>query len=935
MDTAALRTTATFGRFTLIPAQLLLLDGDTPVRLGSRAMALLCALVEQAGAVLSRDELVARVWPETVVEETSLRVQVAALRKALGEGQRGDRYVVNVIGRGYSFVAPVSWQPGAPAPVAADDAPRRHNLPARLARMVGRDEVVKALRAQVGRRRLVSIVGPGGIGKTAVSLSVAEAACEDFEHGARFVDLAPLSDPGAVEAALSAALAVTGPAGDALPTLHAFLRERELLLVFDNCEHVVEPVARLCEALLREAPRLHILTTSREALNAESEWVHRLAALRTPEPADALGVEQALEYPAVLLFVERAMANADSFVLAEGNLHWVRQVCGRLDGMPLAIELAAARIASLGVQGLAARLEDVFDLLTRGRRTGEPRHHAMKAVLAWSHDLLSDDERKVLRRLAIFRATFTLEAARSVAADDQMDGGAVVEHLLSLCDKSLVTVAQVGELTLYRLLYTTRKFAEAQLAALGETDRLLHRHARYFHDELVARRADPAAMGSASFLAFFEHTFEDTSAAIEWAFVQPATRDMGLQLALRCNLYDVGHLDPQMVRFERISGHVLALDPPQPELVMQTCHNWCRLSGMSNAFALPQERMFASLRAAMAGALPDHRAVCLHSMSIGAFGQGNYRGSIDLAEELANLGDQPMAARQAERLLALNHHFMGRHQEARGLTQALVDEVLTTARAPNFQSAQRSFPMRLVMARLLWMQGHVDQAAAMAEAALADSVQAYPFARCKALGLAVVPVALWRGDLEAAESANRRLRDIAARHSLGYWRAWVDNFDRIIRARRSGEPVRLALEGELARCLPARNPTEMDALPTFAEELLSEQALARVLQGDVGWCAPETLRVHGMRVWRAGAQGAEAEAEAEALFERSLQMARAQGALSWELRTACSLARLWNQKGRSVDAKALLGATCVRFQEGHQTADLIAARVLLDEMDAA
>ena len=931
MNTAVPQSSATFGPFTLAPAQQLLLDGEAPMRLGGRAMALLCALVERAGDVLSRDELVAKVWPATVVEETSLRVQVAALRKVLGEGQRGERYIVNVVGRGYSFVAPVTWR-HAMRPATSLDEPRaRHNLPTRLTRAIGRDEVIDALGVQIMRRRLVSIVGPGGIGKTTVALAVAEAALGSFEHGIFFVDLSPLTEPQAMLSALLAMLTISAPSEDAHPALQDFLRERQTLLVFDNCEHLIDGVARLADDLLRTCARLHVLTTSREPLNVESEWVHRQAALATPPPLDVLTVAQAYDYSAVRLFVERATASSDSFVLTDANLSAVRQVCCRLDGMPLAIELAAGRMQSLGAQGLADRLDSVFNLLTRGRRTSEPRHRALRAMLDWSYELLGDDERKVLRRLAIFRAAFTLDAASQVAADDRLDGPAVVEHLLSLVDKSLVTVDTQTDIAHYRLLFATRKFAELQLETSGETALLSRRHAEYFHAETARVEETSPALGASRIEEFFEFTLEDTGAAIDWAFSQPDTEALGIGLTLWSDP-STGFVDLQLARLERLIRRVGPLEPSQPEPELEACYVWSKASGMSNALGLSQEAIFARMRHLLTGAQPSVRAMCFQAMSVGAFGQGRYVASGGLAEELAALGDQRMAARQAERMLALNWHFLGRHQEASGLTQKLIDEVLTATRAPALSAARRAFSMRLVMARILWIQGHADRARAMSEAALADSLDAHPFARCKAIGLATIPIALWRGDLDAAAMANRQLRDLSNRHSLGYWLSWVDHFEKVLTARRAAQPVRIAQGGDAARELPARNPTELDALPTFAEELLTEQALARVEQGEVGWCAPETWRVQGERLLRQG--GASAPAEAEDWFDRSLALARTQGALSWELRTACSLARLWHAQGRSLDAHTLLGSTYARFTEGHATADLVAARRLLDQIAA-
>jgi predicted ATPase/DNA-binding winged helix-turn-helix (wHTH) protein len=920
--------TASFGPFVLHPARQVLLDEGKPVRLGGRAMALLCLLVDRAGTTQTRDELVAHVWPDTIVEETSLRVHVAALRKALGDGQGGRRYIANVVGRGYGFVAPVAWSHAeAAAPAIAPSTPA-HNLPARLTRAVGRASVTASLGQQLGRCRLVCIVGPGGIGKTTVALAVAEASMSDFRDGACFVDLARLSDPLALGPAVAAALGVVAPGDNPLPALRAHLRERRTLLVLDNCEHVIEAVAVLAEELLKAAPKLHILATSREPLNAEGESVHRLVALTTPRLDDKLDIEQALRFSAVQLFVERAMANTDGFVLSESNLPFVQQVCCRLDGMPLAIELAAGRVDSLGVQGLATRMDDAMRLLTRGRRTGEPRHRALQAVLDWSHDLLDESERTILRRLAIFRSAFTLDSASRIAACERIDSSAVVDALLSLVDKSLVTVDASGEHPHYRLLFATRSYAAMRLEASGERPALARRHAEYFRDLLLS--ANTATVRPA-WLDSYAVIFDDVNAAVEWALTEPGAAEIGITLvnwSSRLGYLQIGFMETHLAQVERALALFTRSEPAQPFPELDLLGAWLSLSGVSNAVGRSRQEIVARIQELVPLVDDEDRASVLTAMSVAAFGQGDYPASIRLADELEAIPEQPReaVARTARRLLALNHHFMGEHGRARTLALPLIDE-LPAPDLRNWQNVgRRPFTLRLILARILWLEGHVDQALRMAQRAVAESEGAHPFARCKALGHAAVPVALWRGDLDAAAGFVEQLRDNVNRCMIGYWKPWVEGYDRIIAARRAGQSVVMSAENHPED--PLRNPTHDDALGTFAEELLSARALARVEQGVVGWCAPEALRARGENLLRGG-QGAD---EAEALFQRALQMARSQDALSWELRAACSLARRWASTGRRADAKHLLSATYERFGEGHATADLVGAHRLLLEL---
>ena len=491
-------TALAFGPFILDRSRKQLLENDRPLRLGGRAFDLLAALTERAGEVLSRPDLEAQVRPHTIVEETSLRVHISALRKILGDGIGGARYIANVPGRGYSFVVPVTLLDEVAEPAATATAPtvagatlaparRPHNLPARLNHAIGRSGITHTLGERLATRRLVSIVGPGGMGKTTVALAVAEGVLGRYADGVWFVDLAPLTDPARVPRALASALQISVSADDPWATLRDPLRDARMLIVLDNCEHVIAAAAELVERVLREAPGVHILTTSREALEAEGEWVHRLAALEAPVLDDTPGLERALVYPAIQLFVERATANSDAFALTEANLPVVAHLCRQLDGMPLAIELAAGRIDSLGLQGLADRLDEMFALLTRGRRTVLPRHRTLQALLDWSHDLLTDVERVVLRRLSMFRRLHAGDGRRRARQRRPVRGG-VVDGVMGLAAKSLVAVDVSGETVLHRLLYTTRTYAADKLARSGEGARVADAHAAHFQ-EVLARRA--------------------------------------------------------------------------------------------------------------------------------------------------------------------------------------------------------------------------------------------------------------------------------------------------------------------------------------------------------------------------------------------------------------------------------------------------------------
>jgi DNA-binding winged helix-turn-helix (wHTH) protein len=376
-----------FAAFRLLRDQRLLLKGEKHVRLGGRAHEILAVLLERPGVVVTKEELFARVWPKQFVEEGNLKFQVAALRKALGDGQDGNRFIANVPGRGYCFVAPVHTSESIlAAPETSVPNRQLNQLPNPLGRIVGRSDTIVTLATRLPHDRFITIVGPRGIGKTTVA--VADVLVPVFKDGVRFVDLGPIADASHVVGAVAGSLGVAIQSMNPIQGLTSFLRDKQILLVLDNCEHVIETVAALAEGVFRGVGRTSLLATSREPLRVEGEHVHRLEPLTAPPPAQALTAAEALAFPAVQLFVERAVASQDTFELEDADAPKVAELCRSLDGIALAIEIVAGRVDAFGVAQLASGLDSRLRLLMRGRRTSLTRHQTLSATLDWSYQLL-------------------------------------------------------------------------------------------------------------------------------------------------------------------------------------------------------------------------------------------------------------------------------------------------------------------------------------------------------------------------------------------------------------------------------------------------------------------------------------------------------------------------------------------------------------------
>src|SRR3977135_4457575 len=457
MSGATVHRKLRFGPLELSIGERLLRRHGVVVPLGSRALDILIYLAGRPGEVIAKQELIDHVWSDVTVEEGSLRVHVAAIRKALGDGQFGNRYIANIKGRGYSVVGTVVPLAGGTENRNAKFSPQRR-LPVRPIMMIGRETVVSEVSDKLRDERFVTLLGPGGIGKTTIALAVGRAAAEEFSGQVHFVDLESLTDPRHVAGAVATSLGLALTSKDPGLELVDLVRSRKLLIILDSCEHVIETVALLAEQLYQQTEQVYLLTTSRELLKVEGEHCYRVLPLDFPPDGSEQTANAVLRYPAVQLFVRRVAARAGSVVLTDEEAPYVAEMCRKLDGMPLAIELAAGQVAALGLKNTISRLVSRLELLKLSHRTAVRRHRTLKATLDWSYDLLSDGERIVFRRVAPFVGHFTLDGARHVAGELGAGAEEIFDAIAGLVEKSLIT--RIGEARAqYRLLDTTRAYA--------------------------------------------------------------------------------------------------------------------------------------------------------------------------------------------------------------------------------------------------------------------------------------------------------------------------------------------------------------------------------------------------------------------------------------------------------------------------------------------
>ena len=544
-----------FGPFDLSPAAYELRRDGRAVPLGRQPMDVLILLVERGRTLVTREELAARLWPEDVFvdRDAGLRTAILRIRQALGDTAASPQFVETVPGKGYRFVAPTAIiaEPGPSS--GAERVVRREptNLPTDISTFVGRARELGDLVRLLRGTRLLSLTGVGGSGKTRLARQAGTRVATTFDDGVYFVDLASLADPELLPSVVARALDVSERATETpADTLVEWLRSRRLLLILDNCEHLVDACAALIAALLREAPDLQILATTREALNVPGETLWRVPPLSLPPEPGALAPEAMLTFDAIRLFTERA-STVTPFVLAPDNAAAVADICRRLDGVPLAIELAAARATVLSVHQIRDRLDDRFRLLTSGGRTAVARQRTLKATVDWSYDLLSDSERHLLKRLSVFAGGWTLEAVEAVCAGRGIDAGEVLDLLSRLVDKSLVIVDDRPGDRRYRLLETIRQYAGDQLLHAGEDGVMADAHACYY--QALSRQAEPQIVthDQVAWLDRLELEHDNLRAALNFSVGRGGTDALSLATTLWWFWLKHGHLAEGRHRLER------------------------------------------------------------------------------------------------------------------------------------------------------------------------------------------------------------------------------------------------------------------------------------------------------------------------------------------------------------------------------------------------
>ena len=926
------------------------LDGAV-VPIGGRAFEIIEVLVQSAGDLVTKDEIMGSVWRGSIIEENVLQVHISAIRKALGPN-RG--LLKTVSGRGYRLVG--DWVANSeetliddvdrkPSQIVPESFPR--NLPNVGSDLIGRTAAVQQVRDLLSAYRVVTLTGSGGIGKTRLALEVAGGDLPNLGQGS-LVELASLANPNLVPSAVASVLGLKLGGDEISPeSVARAIGTRKLLLVIDNCEHLIEAVATLAELLVQMCPHTTILATSRELLRVEGEYVYRVLPLEIPSPHRE-DPDDVIEHSAIKLFIARITAMQGDFSYSYENVAAIAAICRRLDGIPLAIEFAAARASTLGVEGVASRLDDRFVLLTGGRRTALPRHRTLRATLDWSYELLPETERRLLRRLAVFSAGFTLEAATAVASKNPDIASAALEGFTNLVAKSLVTMDSSATTERWRLLETIRAYAFEKLSESGEAQQAARHHAEFFRDIFASTTAATRLRPSIEDMERYGRELDNVRAALDWSF--SATGDSSIGVVLTASYAPVWlHLALMVECRERAECALQHLD--------------LKLKGSSHL----QMELHIALGVALVftmGSVARTRAVLIDALELAQklddvdallrvlwalwalrFNIGECRAARSTAklflQAARRTGDQAVVL-VADRIIGTTLQYEGEQAEARRYFERVLDLYV----APKDQRHTIWFHYdqlvlaRAMLARALWLQGFLTQAADQARRSLQDArASSHELSRLYPMAWSVYQIAVMTGDLATAARVVPTLIDLATSYNATFWKILGQCLEGKLLIKRGqfgagSALLRSALENcdksGWTICYPEFLGVLAEGLSGLGELadalLIADQALERAKEGGECWYLAELLRIKGELLL----QEPSGNSAAEACFYDARDVAQKQGALFWELRVALSVAHLRLKQNRKIDARQVLLPVYSQFTEGFDTADLTSAKAILE-----
>jgi predicted ATPase/DNA-binding winged helix-turn-helix (wHTH) protein len=925
----------TFGPFQLFPARQLLLCDGVPVKLGGRGFSLLNILVERQGELVSKRELMATAWPDTFVHESNLKVNMFALRKALGDDKEQPGYIATVTGRGYRFIAPVvSTTDAIITPVAIT----QHRALPPVTDIIGRAIEISDILMQLRQIPHVTIVGTGGVGKTTLALTAARAVEAAFPDGLCWVDLSVIDDPMLVPSTLASALGLRGEAGDKLGKVIDYLDKRQMLIVLDNCEHVL-PAAALFARSLGAGRQSRILATSRTPLGTPDEQIVWLSPLESPPAGTALTAETARRYPAMQLLTDRARSWT-GYELTEEDSETLGEICRRLDGIPLAIELAAGKLGQHAPQQLLAMLQQHLAVLEQDDDAAPRRHQTLVATIDWSYQLLTKDEALIFQIISVFAGTFDAADAAAVAASVGLGPAVTAASLGSLVAKSLVAATADRQGLSYRLLDTTQRHALDRLKRHPLQITVFRTHAERMLELFERSEREWEWRETHEWIAAYQNRLPDLRRALTWAFDEDGDVELGIRLTIAAIpvLFEISAVPEARQTAEMALRHP-ATDTQRMKLASSRA--WSMLYGLRRE-AQAEDAWRKAVDFARGCGNADYHLRSLLGYSFHLNGSGRVPEAMESLvawRELASANPQSPSAVDGERFFALVSGYMGRLKEARQILDRLAlsaPYVGQRSRMAGFQ-VDRYIGTRNYLSFISWLTGHPAYAAYVADEGLkAAGKLGHLVSQSNVLAMAALPVAFWNGNAETLNAYTSQLRTNLEIEGTELWKPILRFYSAALPELRGGLADIDAMRSVIRELIDSRFTIRIGLyLSILADALASRQRLDEADEAldmafdyqkrqSEAWCLPELQRVQASIRRRQGAIS-----QAGELLETALAQARSLGALSFELRIATDLADHHLETEKAQAAVQTLEPVYNRFSEGFTTRNLLAASRVL------
>jgi predicted ATPase/DNA-binding winged helix-turn-helix (wHTH) protein len=933
-----------FGPFRLIPSQHVLVRDNRPVKLGGRALDILHLLVTRAGEEISKNDLIEWTWPNVVVDDRNLKVHISSLRRALEDTFPEASYIATVVGHGYQFIGRVETERVELADVSSTEQAYAFSLPA-LPTLVGRQRDVERVARALDLTGLVTLVGPGGVGKSSLAIATAHARQEDFPDGVHFVDLSATGDPALVPHLVATGLGVRGDPVDLILAVVRHVQDRRILIVLDNCEHVLPGVATIAARIVEAKSSSCLLATSREPLGVRSENLQRVEPLAFPQRAEVRSASEALAYPSIELFALRAFETAE-YQLIDRDAPVVAGLCEALDGLPLAIEIVAAKLDQFSPGELLNSVGSRLSELRKDDEATHSRHRTLWATLDWTYQLLSTEEATLFRLLSVFAGSFEWPDVTGMARLVRYDPYQTTVALGGLVAKSLLSAEIDGEQLRYRLLETVRCYAAERLLGDPIAQGAQCQHAQLLLSVFETSEAEWAWVDTRVWRARYAARIGDLRKALDWCFSDGGDASLGIDIVISATrLWDEqSSVFEQLFQVERALNHCASIkNTSQRMATLATSRAWAMTYARHLDAATDHAWITALNLSKLAGEVSRHLSV-ISGYAHFLIHTGRFEQAVDVLETFdetaAQVTDRTLLL-EGERLRALAQLNLGKLLEAQTTLERLVAEFadgMPLSKITRYQ-LQRYVYIHAALAFSKWLTGQPERAFAIIEEIVLNTGHVGQLmGQSIAIAFVAMPLSFLSGHIDALERYEAILRTNLDRENIASFKPihrFYASVSRHLRGDRAAvDDMRSAVEGDVRDRFMVRAPMHLgvlaDALLTAGKSDDANKALewALALQRETkeNWCLPELLRVKARILAALGKP-----IDAWAVLYEARENAFTIGARSLELRIANDLAQMAITEGNNAQAVELLAPLYESFGGRTATEDLKRSARLLAE----